>query len=92
MTAPPGHHPHRLSAIDAGSARLLADGMAAQRPIFVSTLRVSAQDLGRRHPAIAADVPAGRIMRSVLMKPESEGYVPELHARVEALARGLEAP
>jgi hypothetical protein len=29
-------------------------------------------------------------VRSVLMKPESEAWVPELHARAEALARSLE--
>jgi hypothetical protein len=33
-----------------------------------------------------------RIVRSVLMKPESEDYVGELHARAEELARRLDAP
>jgi glutamate/tyrosine decarboxylase-like PLP-dependent enzyme len=83
---------HRLSDIDAASARLLADGMAAaQRPLFLSTLRVSADDFGRRHPAVGLDGGAGRVLRSVLMKPESEGYVTELHGRAEELARGLES-
>jgi glutamate/tyrosine decarboxylase-like PLP-dependent enzyme len=81
----------RLSGIDAASAQLLADGMAAaERPLFVSTLRVSADDFGRRHPAVAADAGGARIVRSVLMKPESEQYVAELHSRAEDLARGLE--
>jgi glutamate/tyrosine decarboxylase-like PLP-dependent enzyme len=81
----------RLSGIDAASAQLLADGMAAaQRPLFVSTLRVSADDFGRRHPAVAADAGGARIVRSVLMKPESEQYVTDLHSRAEDLARGLE--
>jgi glutamate/tyrosine decarboxylase-like PLP-dependent enzyme len=81
----------RLSGIDAASAQLLADGMAAaERPLFVSTLRVSADDFGRRHPAVAADASGARIVRSVLMKPESEQYVTELHRRAEDLARGLE--
>jgi len=93
LTARPGVPPHRLSTIDQSSARLLADGMAqAQRPVFVSTMRVPARAFARRHPAITTDAPAGRIVRSVLMKPESEGYVPELHARVEALAHELEHP
>ena len=81
----------RLSGIDAASAQLLANGMAAtERPLFVSTLRVSADDFGRRHPAVGADAGAARIVRSVLMKPESEQFVPELHNRAEELARGLE--
>ncbi|HEY2288419.1 MAG TPA: aminotransferase class V-fold PLP-dependent enzyme [Streptosporangiaceae bacterium] len=82
---------HRLSVIDAASARLLAAGMkATERPLFVSTLRVGADDFTRRHPAVGADADGARVVRSVLMKPESEAWVPELHARAEDLARSLE--
>jgi glutamate/tyrosine decarboxylase-like PLP-dependent enzyme len=82
---------HRLSAIDAASGRLLTAGMADQdRPVFLSTLRVSADAFGRRHPAAGLDADGARVLRSVLMKPESEGYVDELSARVEDLARQLE--
>jgi glutamate/tyrosine decarboxylase-like PLP-dependent enzyme len=76
----------RLSAIDAASARLLADGMTDPRPVFLSTLRVTGAAMAARHPAVAADTDQGRILRSVLMKPESEDHVAELHARVEELA------
>jgi glutamate/tyrosine decarboxylase-like PLP-dependent enzyme len=77
-----------LGAIDAASARMLADGMAdPQRPVYLSTLRTSAADFARRHPGIGQDRDGARILRSVLMKPEAECFVPELHARVEALAR-----
>jgi hypothetical protein len=39
------------------------------------------------HPAaVAADSGRARILRSVLTKPESETYLPALHARVEELA------
>jgi hypothetical protein len=55
-------------------------------PVFLSTLRVSAQAMARRHPGIAAGADGTRILRSVLMKPESETYLPTLHARVERLA------
>jgi glutamate/tyrosine decarboxylase-like PLP-dependent enzyme len=82
-----------LARIDHGTARMLADGMAeAERPVFLSTLRVSSDAFGRRHPAVKADADGARVVRSVLMKPESEDYVPELHARVEELARRLETP
>ena len=40
----------------------------------------------QRHPAVEADADGARILRSVLMKPEHEAYVGELHAAVEALA------
>ena len=38
--------------------------------------------------SVQADAAGARILRSVLMKPEAEGYVPRLHERVEQLARG----
>jgi hypothetical protein len=66
---------------------MLADGMSdRQRPVFLSTLTVPADAFGRRHPGVAADAGRARILRSVLMKPESETYLPALHARVEELA------
>jgi glutamate/tyrosine decarboxylase-like PLP-dependent enzyme len=75
-----------LAAIDAASAQVLADGMTAPEPVFVSTLRVTAAAFAARHPQVRPDAGGARILRSVLMKPESEDYVPALHARVEALA------
>jgi glutamate/tyrosine decarboxylase-like PLP-dependent enzyme len=75
-----------MPAIDAASGRMLREGMTSGAA-YLSTLRVSAAALGRRHPGIDADREDARILRSVLMKPEHEAFVPELHARVERLAR-----
>jgi glutamate/tyrosine decarboxylase-like PLP-dependent enzyme len=78
-----------LSAIDEASARMLAAGMAdAERPVYLSTLRVSGGAFAHRHPGVTQDQDGARILRSVLMKPESEGFVTELHARLEHLAGG----
>jgi hypothetical protein len=55
-------------------------------PVFLSTLRVTADALDRRHPGIVADADSARILRSALMKPEHETYVPRLHQRLEQLA------
>ena len=78
----------RTSAIDAASARMLQAGMTdPDQPVFLSTLRVSSDAFRRRHPAVAADASAARILRSVLMKPEHETFVPRLHARLEELAQ-----
>lgn len=80
--------PACVSRIDESSARILAAGMDDPvDPVFVSTLRVAADRLTSRHPGIARDAESARILRSVLMKPESEGYVDHLHARLEELAR-----
>ena len=77
-----------MSEIDDASVSMLARGMKASRPVFLSTLRVTAAGLSRRHPGVRADRDGARILRSVLMKPEARGYVTELHARVEELAAG----
>ena len=77
-----------MSAIDAASARVLQAGMTnTSEPVFVSTLRVTADALRARHPGVTADTDGARILRSVLMKPEQEFFVPQLHERLERLAR-----
>jgi glutamate/tyrosine decarboxylase-like PLP-dependent enzyme len=76
-----------LAAVDLASGRVLAEGMHdPANPVFLSTLTVTAEAFARRHPGITADTGRARILRSVLMKPESETYVRQLHTRVEQLA------
>lgn len=74
----------RLSGIDAASAHVLTAGM--RRPpaesLFVATCTVTGEALAARGHRVEADVPAGRILRSVLMKPEVEQRVPALHRQV----------
>jgi len=77
-----------MSGIDEASVLMLDRGMKASRPVFLSTLRVSAAVMSSRHPGVKADQDGARILRSVLMKPEARGYVTELHARVTELAAG----
>ncbi|MFE2322637.1 pyridoxal phosphate-dependent decarboxylase family protein [Streptomyces sp. NPDC059385] len=76
-----------LSSIDAASDRLLRDGMTAEAdPVFLSVLRADADAFARRHPHVVRDADAARVIRSVLIKPEHEHYLPVLHARVAELA------
>jgi glutamate/tyrosine decarboxylase-like PLP-dependent enzyme len=80
----------RLSAVDAASARVLATGMGrpADEALFVATYTVDAAALAARGHTVTADVPTGRILRSVLMKPEIEDHIPALHNQVlDLLAR-----
>ncbi|MDW4909671.1 aminotransferase class V-fold PLP-dependent enzyme [Streptomyces sp. ADMS] len=79
--------PATLTGIDAASARILTDGMNSPDPVFLSTLRADREEFTARHPQIAADIDGARILRSVLMKPESEHHVEHLHNRIEHLAR-----
>ncbi|MFE0022251.1 pyridoxal phosphate-dependent decarboxylase family protein [Amycolatopsis sp. NPDC059021] len=77
----------RLSAVDAASARVMQEGMTdPDDPVFLSVLSTTAAGFGRRHPAYTEDVGRVRVLRSVLMKPESEDYLGTLHRRVEKLA------
>ena len=83
----PATRPRSLSAIDQASARMLAEGMADRaHPVYLSTLRVAATDVARRHLGIDMDRDGARILRSVLMKPEAESYIRQLHSRLEQLA------
>jgi len=77
----------RLSEIDAVSAAVMAAGMALppEEALFLATYNVDGAGLAARGHRVDADVPSGRILRSVLMKPESEAAVPWLHERVLGL-------
>ena len=89
----PAAVPRTTSTIDAASAAILQAGLTdPERPVFVSTLRVTAEALRSRHGDIAADIDAARILRSVLMKPEHEAFVPALHDRIEQLALAVSRP
>jgi glutamate/tyrosine decarboxylase-like PLP-dependent enzyme len=74
----------RLSDIDHASARVLNEGIRrpAAESVFVATYTVTAADLAKRGHQVQADIHQGRILRSVLMKPEIEQYVPWLHEQI----------
>jgi len=77
-----------LSAIDRVSGEVLAAGMADPTdPVYLATYAVTGAALRERGHRVTDDVPRGRILRSVLMKPESEAYLGHLHGRVEELVR-----
>jgi glutamate/tyrosine decarboxylase-like PLP-dependent enzyme len=80
----------QLSSIDAASAHVLAAGMS--RPpaeaVYLATYVVAGSALAARGHQVDADVDSGRILRSVLMKPESETAVGWLHQQVSELAAG----
>jgi glutamate/tyrosine decarboxylase-like PLP-dependent enzyme len=83
----------RLSEVDRASAHVLARGMQLPpaQSLFVATYSVGADALAARGHQVVADVPHGRILRSVLMKPETEQHIPSLHRQVlDLLAQGSE--
>jgi hypothetical protein len=56
--------------------------LPAAQSLFVATYTVDSASLAARGHQVAADVPSGRILRSVLMKPETEQHIPALHQQV----------
>ncbi len=80
-----------MSAVDASSEALFHAAAAGDptEQIHLATYTVSGDALAARGHRVHADAPAARILRSTVMKPESATYVPEIHARLEHLARDL---
>ncbi|HEU4657840.1 MAG TPA: aminotransferase class I/II-fold pyridoxal phosphate-dependent enzyme [Capillimicrobium sp.] len=76
-----------VSEIDAASASVLEAGMTdPDDPVFLSVLRVDGDALCELHPDVVRDAEGARVLRSVLMKPEHELTIDQLHARVRGLA------
>jgi glutamate/tyrosine decarboxylase-like PLP-dependent enzyme len=75
----------RLSVIDETSTAMMKLGMQ-DRSAFLATYVTDAAALTRRGHVINGDVDHGRILRSVLMKPEAETHVEQLHEDVLRLA------
>lgn len=74
----------RMSEIDRISDRVLHDGMALppDEAVFVATYSTTSDHLAERGHRVTADVERARIIRSVLMKPESEALVPSIHDQI----------
>ncbi|MEV0899244.1 aminotransferase class I/II-fold pyridoxal phosphate-dependent enzyme [Actinoplanes sp. NPDC049802] len=76
-----------LSAIGRVSSDIMARGMSDKEdPVFLATYAVTGTALRERGHTVTIDAARGSILRSVLMKPESEAYLDRLHARIEDLA------
>jgi glutamate/tyrosine decarboxylase-like PLP-dependent enzyme len=87
LTYFPAVEPACLIGIDTASARVLTEGMNGSDPVFLSTFKASRGAFTARHPGLTVDAADARVLRSVLMKPESEHHVERLHGRVEEMAR-----
>ena len=78
-----------MTALDDITGRIFtesADGPRDQQ-VHLATYAVNASSLAARSFNLTDDMERARILRSVLMKPESYDAVPYLHERVESLAR-----
>lgn len=80
-----------LSALDAASQHLFEASGSGQptTQVHVATYSVTAAQLASRGHDLTPDVDRARILRSVLMKPESGEEVPAIHDRLAELARAI---
>jgi glutamate/tyrosine decarboxylase-like PLP-dependent enzyme len=79
-----------LSEVDAASRAVFRRAMAdTEDPVFLSLYRLPASAVAAQYPDLERDCAEVTVLRSVLMKPEHEAYVPHLHARIEAVAAAV---
>ncbi|MEN9821973.1 MAG: hypothetical protein RLZ04_399 [Actinomycetota bacterium] len=83
----------RLSEIDRLSGHVLHAGMALppEEAVFVATYSVDGAALKARGHHVEADMERGRILRSVLMKPETEAVIPQIHETISRLVASAPA-
>ncbi len=83
----PADGDRRVSAISELTQRVFDDLMRADRdPVYLATLKVSPPLLSH-DPELIWDQPEALVFRSVVMKPEHDDAVPQLHERVEQALR-----
>lgn len=88
VTYLPRTEPLSATSVSAASEHLFRTLMERkEHPIYLATLSVDSEAIVARYPEFAADRPTTVILRSVLMKPEHRGYVPELFKEIEAMMK-----
>ena len=77
-----------MSQLDAASAAIFRSAADGPKPdqAHIATYSVSGDQLAARGLVVEQDAPTARILRSVVMKPESEAAIPSIHGRLERLA------
>jgi glutamate/tyrosine decarboxylase-like PLP-dependent enzyme len=83
-----------LSEVDVASAALFHDAASAPpaEQVHIATYAASAAQFRARGHQVTPDRDPARILRSVVMKPESAEQVPWIHARLSDVARTAAAP
>lgn len=81
----------KLSEIDRISEQVFQE--AANQPrteqLHLAEYKVSAEALQARGHNVEADIPMARILRSVVMKPEHETVIDQIHERIEQITRNI---
>ena len=58
-------------------------------PVYLATFAIDSEVITKHHPDFIPNSPNTKVLRSVLMKPEHEKFVPELFNSISAIAKTL---
>lgn len=77
-----------MSQLDAASAAIFQSAAEGPKPeqVHIATYSVSGAQLSARGHDLEQDSHSARVLRSVVMKPESRAAIPSIHQRLERLA------
>ncbi len=78
-----------MTYVDAASAALFDAAAAAppEQQVHIALYSATSEQLQARGHQLEPDAARARILRSVVMKPESEPAIPSIHAHLESLTR-----
>jgi glutamate/tyrosine decarboxylase-like PLP-dependent enzyme len=83
------YFPERASAraISGATDRIFGEAEKASSPLYLAKLVVDGGAFHALHPDVKLDAPTVTVLRSCLMRPEQEAWVPSIVARLEELGR-----
>ncbi len=86
----PRTNPFSASNVSLITEKIFSTGMNhPNSPFYLATLAVNSSIIKKRHPTFIPDSPVTKVLRSVLMKPEHELFVPELFNNISTIAESL---
>jgi glutamate/tyrosine decarboxylase-like PLP-dependent enzyme len=78
------------SVVSEISEKIFSTAMTrADSPLYLATFAIDSASIAKLHPSFIQDLPITKVLRSVLMKPEHEQFVPELFKNISAITEIL---
>ncbi|MDP1677083.1 MAG: aminotransferase class I/II-fold pyridoxal phosphate-dependent enzyme [Bacteroidota bacterium] len=86
----PKTNPFSASVVSQITEKIFSATMNQHKlPVYLATYAVDSASIAKCHPTFIQDSPTTKVLRSVLMKPEHEQFVPELFKNISAIAKTM---
>jgi len=86
----PRTKPFSASSVSTIAQKLFTQLMNdAHQPLYLATLLVDSHSIAKKFPDFVVDSPTTKILRSALMKPEHEEFVPEMMKELERAVKNI---